>query len=101
MYSLGQVVGAVKNPVGRNAAKGSAAANTLPGRYSRKITAHSPPGKWKWVGAAIGGILGAFIFGVVSVPIFGILAVPGFIFGVHYGGKVGRAFDVVEALGGE
>jgi sec-independent protein translocase protein TatA len=71
-------------------------ANLVVGKHSSPSPKPSS-GKWKFVGAAVGGILGAIIFGAASLPfMFGLLAVPGFVFGVHYGGKVGSAFDYIE-----
>jgi sec-independent protein translocase protein TatA len=79
----------MKDADGENVGKGLPTAS-LP-KQSRKKS-----GPWRFVGAAVGGLLGAVILGAASFPIFGILAVPGLIFGIHYGGMVGRGFDYIE-----
>ncbi len=77
-------------------ASGNSSSNIPPGANVTVSAKRGVGGRWKFVGAVVGGALGAVILGVASLPIFGVLAVPGWMFGFHYGGVVGRMFDYIE-----
>jgi hypothetical protein len=105
MYSLGRLTAAVKNPASGPPPR-APATKALPAPRDAPLPARLEPPvppreKWKWIGAAVGGVLGGAMLGAVSLPLFGFLAIPGFIFGVHYGGKVGSGFDAVERMHAE